>query len=125
MTTDERQENHDPQIEALFARAEAPAADEEFTRSVMQRTRRFRWRLMGGVVAGLAGVVAILLAFSVPLGAGALWVVDIVATPLLPIPEGWWGWVLAPVNTLGTALAVLYKGVRMAARRAIGARYVD
>jgi hypothetical protein len=121
MTSMER----DPGLEALFADAPKPEAGEAFTHAVMRRTRRVRWRMLALALLIPTLLLALLLAFSVPVGAAALWVVEVVATPLIDLPAGWWSLILAPLNTLGTALVVLARGIRLLARRAIGAAYED
>ncbi len=99
--------------------------DEAFIRSVMQSTRRLTWRVLGGALLGLGLLLGILLVLSVPVGDAVLWVVRVVATPLVDIPAGWLSWVLAPVNTLGTLLAALWRLLRMLSRKAVDAAYVD
>ncbi len=115
----------DQQLERLFAMTPAAPADAEFTRDVMSRTRRFTWRAVLYAVLAVALLTTVLLALGVPLDDGVLWVVQLVAMPLFPMPDAWWSWVLAPVNTLGAVLALGFKLLRMLGRRAVGSAYVD
>jgi hypothetical protein len=112
-------------LEKLFADAPGVADDEQFTHAVVQRTRSIKWRALLGALLALGLLLAVLWAFSVPLGDWALLTVRLVATPLVNIPDGWWNWILAPINTLGTALVVLWRVLRLLSKRAIGASYVN
>jgi hypothetical protein len=114
----------DPVLAALFAGAEPPAPDQEFTEAVMDRTRRFKWRFLTGLVLGFLTLAAVMLAsylaFPVLVTEWAALAFGLVSMPIISLGEGWLAWLLAPINTVGAILVALYKLIRMASKKAMG-----
>ncbi len=114
----------DPVLEALFARAETPAPDEEFTEAVMDRTRRFKRRFLTGLGIGVLTFAAIALAsylaFPALVTEWATLAFGMISMPIISLGEGWLAWLLAPINTVGAVLVALYKLIRIASKKAMG-----
>ena len=129
MNEENTMETTDPMLEAWFAEAAMQEPDEQFTESVMSRTRKFKWRVLGIAAVVLAAlVVAFLgafLVFPAAVTEGALMIIGFVTLPVLSLGEGWLAWVLTPINTVGALLVAVVKLLRVVSRKALGASYVS
>lgn len=129
MNEENTMETTDPMLEAWFAEATDPEADDQFTAAVMSRTRKFKWRVIGIAALVLAGLLAsflgAFLVFPGVMSEGILMIVGFVTLPVLSLGEGWLAWVLTPINTVGALLVAVIKLLRVVTRKALGASYVN
>ncbi len=96
-------DDRDPDLQALFADAERPLADETFTVAVMSRIdRRWRWALFGRIGFGLAlALCAWLIAPTLQAVANLL--TQAAASPLVALDDPLLAQTLAPVNSIAGA----------------------
>ena len=115
-------EDRDPYLESVFARAEQELDGRAITAQVMARTRSFKLLLL----AGGASVAALLLAgarliFGIPLFDFAILVSQVLATPLFNLGEGWLALLLLPLNSVAGLLVLTFRALRVIQKKFFGA----
>lgn len=110
-------EQLDPRLDTLFATARKDLDGAAFTGRVMARTRFLRYR-PHAVAAAVALLLLAATQFLVPsLRDLALTVAWGLTTNIVDLGEGWLAWIASPVNTVGSILVFLFKGVLMLRKR--------
>lgn len=112
-------------LETVFCEAERELAEEKFTTTVLQRTRRVRYRIAAGIIFIFALVVAAAALLSVPVFEFAVMLSAVLTNPIVDLGEGWLAFLLAPVNNCGAILVVVVKAARMLFRRVRRWSYVN
>jgi len=119
MTTD--QSNTD--LQALFANATNDLDGEEFTGSVMAKTRRLVYQLVAAAIGLLLALLICAWWFSVPVQELSLMITRFLGTPLIELGEGWLGWIFTPVNNIAALFALSAKLLRMTWKKMVGRSY--
>jgi len=118
-------DQEDTRLQALFAEANEPLVDDNFTSQVMllTRKRKMQWYLVGAILFALALTVAS--QFLQPLQSIALLVTDVLSIELIDVGDSAVAWILTPINNLATVLVVLAKGLRMSWRKVQKASFAN
>ena len=114
-------EDRDPYLETVFARAEQELDGRAITARVMARTRGFKLLLLaGGASAAVLLLAGARLIFGIPLFEFAMLISQVLATPLFDLGEGWLALLLLPVNTVAGLLVILFRALRVLHKRMAG-----
>ncbi len=106
-------EIRDPGLDSLFASAREDLDGEVFTHKVMAKTRFLKYRLHA-VAAALVLALLIVVQFFVPAVQDvALVVAWGLTTSIVDLGDGWLAWMISPINTVGSVLVFLGKGLLM------------
>jgi len=111
------EEDRDLQLQAIFNNSRPELISDDFTEAVLRRTRRHQKLLL---LPWLLATIAVLLGiwlFSVPLPEIAVQISQILTASLFDLGDGWFAWALLPVNNIGSVLMVIYKLIRLVARK--------
>ena len=112
---------HDPRLQALFARAEEPLEGRDLTTRVLSAARRRRLlALTGGAAAVLLALLASWLLLAIPLLEFAVLISSLLTTSLVDLGEGWLALILLPVNSFAGLLALLLRAAQLVRRRMVG-----
>ena len=117
-------DDRDPRLQALFADTQGELDGEEFVTRVMAKTRKPKQLL----IAGLAGLALLLVAGIGLLSLPAFEISQVIATALtttlIDLGEGWFAWILSPVNNIASIVALSIKAIRVIQKKVRGASYL-
>ncbi len=110
----------DPQLQALFARAERQFDDDAFTRKLIATINRERRRTVL-----VWSVIAVIIALVLAVLAAPVFTALSMATQLLPasvveIETDWLGQLLSPINSVAAIIALGILGIRKFYKRFLG-----
>ena len=110
----------DPRLQALFAQAEQALDRDAFLRSLMQRIDRERQRALVVWVALSIVMIAGLVLLAPPVLAALEMATRLLPVSLVDIETEWLQLLLAPINSVAAAIALLALGIRKFFRRIFG-----
>jgi len=113
-------EHRDQHLEALFAQNRQELEDGAFTKTVVARTHRVQLRLLTVLGLLLVALLAGAWWLSLPLLEFAWMFTAFFATPIVDFGSGWLGWLLLPVNTIGSLALIAFRLVLVFRRKALG-----
>ena len=118
-------EERDPRLQALFAKADEPLQDTDFTDRVMKQTqkRKVQWYLTGALAVTVALTIAS--QFILPLQSVAMVFTQVLSIELINLGESTLSWFLTPINNLATLLVVLGKVLRMSWKKVRQSSYAN
>ncbi|XOV89673.1 MAG: hypothetical protein ACFHX7_07255 [Pseudomonadota bacterium] len=109
----------DPVLQSLFDAADQDIADAAFTQRVMERLNIRRRQILLGRIAVVVAIVVLEVMLESPLSNSMGLVVDTLARDLVPVGDGWLGFLLAPVNSLAGLVGVTLLVINALFRRII------
>ncbi len=109
----------DPVLQSLFDAAEQNLADAEFTGAVVDRINRRRRQLLLGRLAVVAAIVVLEIMLESPLRSSMGLVVEILGRDLVPVGDGWLGFLLAPLNSLAGLVGMTLLGINLLFRKIV------
>lgn len=111
--------DRDPTLQSLFDAAEQNLADAEFTGAVVDRMNRRRRQLLLGRVAVVAAIVVLEIIPESPLRSSMGLVVEALSRDLVPVGDGWLGFLVAPLNSLAGLVGMTLLGLNLLFRRIV------
>ena len=110
-------EGRDPQLEALFlADREAPP-DDAFTGTVDKAIDARRRKIFIGRALILLAIVALEIALNLPVQSSLGVLTELLNQPVLPVGDGWWWTLAAPLNSIAGIVGMLLVGMHYLYRR--------
>ena len=109
----------DPLLESLFARAERELVEDKFTAQVMARVATRRRNVLIGRFAIVALLVALELLLSGPLQNTAGVITQVLSTSLVELESETVALVVAPINSIAGLIGMLLLGVQFLYRRMV------
>ena len=109
----------DPELQSLFDAAEQNLADPEFTDAVVDRINRRRRQLLLGRLAVVAAIVVLEIMLESPLRSSMGLVVEILGRDLVPVGDGWLGFLVAPLNSLAGLVGMTLLGINLLFRKIV------
>ena len=97
-------ESQDPRLQALFAGYQQELDGEEFTTSMLARTRLQRYRVPLTFFGIALVVVVCALIFAPSLLDFVLLITQALTTPLIDLGNGWAAWAFSPINNIASLL---------------------
>ena len=110
-------DDRDPLLEAAFAQAWQPLADDGFPGEIMNRIRRRRRRVIGGRIAIAAVVIGFEYALAFPLQNSVGLLTQALATPLLDLGDHWLVDMLSPLNSIAGLIGIGLIGLQLLYRK--------
>jgi len=107
----------DPLLESLFARAERELVEDKFTAQVMAQVATRRRNVLIGRIAIVVLLVALELLLSSPLQNSAGVITQVLSTSLVELEGGAVAMVLAPINSVAGVIGMLLLGMQFLYRR--------
>ncbi len=90
----------DPELEVLFAQAEADSPNGDFARKVMSGVDARRRNVLLGRLAIVVLIIALEVLLSAPIQGTVGVIVEKLGTPLVELPDSWVTTLLAPANSV-------------------------
>lgn len=112
--------DYDPQLQALFSRAQRTFDRDAFTRRVLDRIDQDRHRtMMVWLVFGIVGVVVFAL-LAKPVFAAFAMATQLLPVSLVEIETEWLRQLVSPINSVAAAIALGALGIYRFFRRFLG-----
>ena len=109
----------DPELQSLFDAAKQDLSDAEFTSTVTARMDRRRRQVLVGRVAVVAAIVLLEIVLESPLRSSMGLAVEVLGRDLVPVGDGWLGFVLAPLNSLAGLVGMTLLGINLLFRKIV------
>jgi len=112
-------DERDPLLESLFARAERELVEDKFTAQVMAQVATRRRNVLIGRLAVVALLVALELLLSTPLQNSASVITQVLSTSLVELEGGAVATVVSPINSIAGLIGMLLLGMQFLHRRMV------
>ncbi len=110
-------DERDPLLESIFARAERELVEDKFTAQVMAQVATRRRNVLIGRLAIVALLVALELLLSTPLQNSAGVITQVLSTSLVELEGGAVATVVSPINSIAGLIGMLLLGMQFLYRR--------
>ena len=112
-------DERDPLLESLFARAERELVEDKFTAQVMAQVATRRRNVLIGRLAVVALLVALELLLSTPLQNSAGVITQVLSTSLVELEGGTVATAVSPINSIAGLIGMLLLGMQFLFRRMV------
>lgn len=109
--------DRNPQLEALFHGDQDLPVDDCFTVAVERAIDRRRKKILLGRVLIITAIVALELALNLPVQSTLGVVAEWLETSLLPLGDGWFAMLLAPLNSVAGVVGMVLLALHYLYRR--------
>ena len=110
-------EDRDPRLDNLFNQAREELDSGPFTDRVMHRSRFLKYRLHAVVAVITLLLVVVAQVFVPSIREFSLMLAWGLTSNIVDLGEGWVAWLASPVNTVGGAVVLCFKGLLMIRKR--------
>ncbi len=101
--------NHDPALQSLFTASEQQYDDEDFTMSVMKKSRFVRYRTRINLALSLLLLVVIVTFLSANVQALIIQINNMLTTDIFDLGKGIGSIIFEPINTIAGVLLIVTK----------------
>ncbi|MEO0615742.1 MAG: hypothetical protein AAFY69_06360 [Pseudomonadota bacterium] len=106
-------DERDPTLESLFAAAEEPLEDAQFTSAVTDKVSGRRRRLIAGRLGVLGMILVLEVLLQSPLQQSLGVAADWLGRPIVPLEGEWLSFALSPVNTAAGVLGAVLLAIHL------------
>ena len=109
----------DPGLQSLFDAAERDFTGADFTGAIVDRMNKRRRQILLGRVAVVAAIVMLEIVLESPLRSSMGLVVEVLGRDLVPVGDGWLGFLFAPLNSPAGLVGMALLGINLLFRKIV------